>query len=272
MNDILWPKVWALLATPPGIIILFGLLGLFFSIWRRWVGGIMIALSLIALFVVSVPLIGKRLLMQLETPFREQVVVPDKFPPDMQAIVVLGGGRDDGAPEYGEDTVSSITLERLRYTARLARLTHLPVLVSGGSMFGEQLSEAVLMQKVLEQDFGIRSKWMEESSRTTSENAQQVKRIFTEPGIRRVYLVTHAWHMPRAQWAFVDAGLDVVPAPMGFTTVGRGDLSPLGYLPSASGLHASATALRERLGFYWYKSKRDAETAADVVRKAAPAK
>jgi uncharacterized SAM-binding protein YcdF (DUF218 family) len=272
MSEILWPKIWALLILPPGSIILFGLLGLFFLIWRRWLGGIMIALSFIALFVFSVPLVGKRLLVQIEAPFRAEVLAPGKLPTNMQAIVVLGGGRNNGAPEYGEDTVSDTTLERLRYAARLARLTNLPVLVSGGSVFGEELSEAALMQKTLEQDFGIRTRWLEDNSRTTLENAQRVKRVFAEAGIRRVYLVTHASHMARAQWAFVDAGLDVVPAPMGFTTLGRGDLSALGYLPSAGGLQSSATALRERLGFYWYKSKRDAATAADAVRKSAPAK
>jgi uncharacterized SAM-binding protein YcdF (DUF218 family) len=272
MNEILWPKVWSLIVIPPGIIIVIGLLGLFLIIWRRWLGGILIALSLISLFVFSVPLVGKRLLAQLEAPFQAQVLAPDKLPANMQAIVVLGGGRDEAAPEYGGDTVSNQTLERLRYAARLAHLTGLPIMVSGGSVFGEDVSEAALMQRALEQDFGVRSKWIEESSRNTFENAQQAKRIFSEAGIRRIYLVTHAWHMPRAQWTFVDAGLDVVPAPIGFTVLGKGDLSPLGYLPSASGLNASALALRERLGFYWYKSKRDAESAAEAVRKTAPAK
>lgn len=272
MNEILWPKVWALLLLPPGIIILLGLIGTFVIIWRRWFGGILIAVSFMALFILSVPLVGKRLLANIEAPFRTQVLASDKLPPDMQAIVVLGGGRDDGALEYGGDTVSGATLERLRYTARLARLTGVPVLVSGGSVFGEEVSEAALMQKVLEQDFSVRAKWQEDRSRTTFENAQRVKNIFVEAGIRRIYLVTHAWHMPRAQWAFVDAGLEVVPAPIGFTTVEKGDLSPLGYLPSMGGLDASVTALRERLGLYWYKSKRDAETAAGAVRKATPAK
>lgn len=268
MNDILWPKIWAMLATPPGIIIVVGLLGVFLTIWRRWLGGILIAASLIALFVLSVPLVGKRLLISAELPFHSQVVPPDVLPGDIQAIVVLGGGRNDAALEYnGEDTVNQATLERLRYTARLARQTGLPVLVSGGAVFGEEKSEAALMQKTLEQDFGVRSKWVEDTSRTTIENAQQVKRIFLEAGIRRIYLVTHAAHMPRAQWAFVELGLDVVPAPMGFTTISKSDLSTLGYLPSASGLQASAIAIRERIGFYWFKSKRDAETAVDAVKK-----
>jgi uncharacterized SAM-binding protein YcdF (DUF218 family) len=271
MNEILWPKIWSLVAAPPGIIIVVGLLGLFISIWRRWLGGIVMAATLISLFVLSLPMIGKRLLIQLEVPFRDTVLAFDKLPADAQAIVVLGGGREEGALEYGEDTVSSTTLERLRYAARLARVSGAPVMLSGGSVFGEDRSEAALMQKTLEQDFGVRPKWLEENSRTTLENAQYVKKVFLDLGIRKIYLVTHASHMPRAQWVFVEAGLDVIPAPMGFTTLSKSDLTPLGYLPSASGLQASSMALRERLGFYWYKSKRDAESAADAVKNATPA-
>jgi uncharacterized SAM-binding protein YcdF (DUF218 family) len=272
MNDILLPKIWGVLLAPPGIIFIVGLLGLFLTIWRRWLGGIVIGTALAALYVLSVPLVGKRLLAQLESPFREAVVSADKLSPNLQAIVVLGGGRSGESPEYGGDTVSAQTLERLRYTAHLQRLTGLPVLVSGGSVFGEEKSEAALMQQVLERDFGTKTKWIEGSSRTTIENAQRSKLLLAEAGIRRVYLVTHAWHMQRAQWSFVEAGVDVVPAPMGFTSIGNADLSPLGHLPTAAGLKATATALHEHFGFYWYKSKRDAASAADAVKPAEPAK
>ena len=52
------------------------------------------------------------------------------------AIVILGGGVRRHAAEYGGDTLGQLTLERVRYGARVARLTGLPVLVSGGSVFG----------------------------------------------------------------------------------------------------------------------------------------
>lgn len=272
MPDIMLPKLWGLVLTPPGLIIIVGLVGLFLSIWRRWVGGLVIGLALVTLFVFSVPLVGKRLLAQLETPFRDTVVNADKLAPNIQAIVVIGGGRRSDAPEYGGDTVSSVTLERLRYTAQLARLTGLPVLVSGGSVYGEETSEATLMGKALEQDFGVKPKWIEGVSRTTIENAQRSKQLLAEAGIRRVYLVTHAWHMNRAQWSFVEAGLDVVPAPTAFTSIDRGDVTALGYFPSATGLQASSLAIREHIGFTWYKSKRDAAAAADAVKTTEPAK
>jgi uncharacterized SAM-binding protein YcdF (DUF218 family) len=40
-----------------------------------------------------------------------------------QAIVILGGGVRREAPEYGGATLGGITLERVRYGARLARTT-----------------------------------------------------------------------------------------------------------------------------------------------------
>jgi uncharacterized SAM-binding protein YcdF (DUF218 family) len=272
MGELLVPKMWGMLLTPPAIVVVVGMLGLFVTIWRRWLGGILVATALAGLFVLSVPLVGKRLLMQLEAPFRASVVAADNLVPNIQAIVVLGGGRTDSAPEYGEDSVNAMTLERLRYAAHLAQLTGLPLLVSGGSVFGEEQPEAALMQKTLARDFGVKPKWVENTSRNSLENAQHSKKLLAEANIRRVYLVTHAWHMQRAQWSFVEAGLDVVPAPTGFTTIGKADLSPLGYTPNASGLHASALALRERIGFYWYKGKRDASAAAEAIKQAEPAK
>src|SRR4051812_43070181 len=100
MNDILWPKVVALLTVPPGIIIVIGILGLFLTIWRRWIGSIVMGFALLALFVLSVPVVGKRLLGQLEAPYRSDIVGAGKpMPSNIQAIVILGGGRYSEAPE-----------------------------------------------------------------------------------------------------------------------------------------------------------------------------
>ncbi len=273
MNDILWPKIIAALITPPTCIIFIGAIGVLLSTWRRWLGVSLVAFALVVLFVLGMPLSGKHMLMRIEAPFHNGVVSDNGSKDEAQAIVILGGGRYKDAPEYGEDTVSSLTLERLRYGAHLARRTNLPVIVSGGSVFGEKQSEAVLMQRVLERDFHVKPKWVEDSSRNTFENAVHTKKLLTESGIKRVYLVTHAWHMPRAQWSFSEAGLEVVPAPMGFTTVGKDDLGPLGYLPSATGLQDSTLALREYIGFFWYKGRYDEGVVPEaVIRPAAPGK
>ena len=54
-----------------------------------------------------------------------------------QAIVILGGGRRKVAletpPDYQQQNLSSSSIERLRFGARLARQTKLPILVTRSS-------------------------------------------------------------------------------------------------------------------------------------------
>ncbi len=265
----IWPKALALLLTPPGVIVGVAFLGFLIQIWWRGLGNIVVGLCIAALLVLSLPLTGKQLLAAIEASVQPLPPLSAKEAKQQaDAIVVLGGGRYADAPEYRADTVSKPTLERVRYAARLHRTTGLPLLVSGGAPFGEKTSEAVLMQVVLEEDFQIKPKWVEKKSHTTFENAKYSKKILENAGINRVYLVTHARHMPRAVWAFENAGFKVTAAPMGFATPTRGERSILGYLPSAKGLALSSAALHERLGLLWYKLK---YASAETPRKDAPA-
>ena len=246
-------KVIGLLLTPPGIILLLALIGFLVQIRWRTTGNIIIGSSLAVLFALSLSMTGRALIAPLEAdvrPLPPATLTPGKARKQADAIVVLGGRplHSKRRNTATADTVSNAALQRLRYAAWLHRRTGLPVLVTGGAPFGEQISEALLMQGSFEEDFQIRPKWAETQSGNTHENAINSRQILAAAGIRRIYLVTHAWHMPRAQWAFVNAGFDVVPAPMGFTTLGKGDRDGLGYLPSAHGLALSNLALRERLG------------------------
>ncbi len=272
----LGPKIWGLLLTPPGVIVLVVLVGLLLQLrWRAL--GILVALVGIAvLFALSLPFTGRALIAPLEataSALPAATLTPEDAKKQAEAIVVLGGGRYARASEYGDtDAVNEATLHRLRYAAWLHRRTGLPILVTGGAPFGEETAEALLMQAALEEDFQVRPKWAEARSRNTHENAVLSKEILAAAGVRRVYLVTHAWHMPRAQWAFVNAGFDVVPAPMGFTTLGKGEREGLGYLPSMHGLALSNLALRERLGLTWYKYKYEIQPTALPETKPATAK
>lgn len=261
----IWTKAFALLLMPPGIIVLGGIVGFLLSIYWRGLGNAVVALSIVALLVVSSPLTGKQLLGGLESGV-PVLHMPDAAEAQRQAgaIVVLAGGRRPAALEYGADDVSSSTLERLRYAAQLHRQTRLPILASGGALFDEAISEAALMQTTLRRDFQVGAQWIESKSRNTFENGQLSYAILHAAGITRIYLVTHAWHMPRSLWSFRRAGFDVIPAPMGFTTLDRSERAALGYLPSASGLLRSSIAIHERLGLVWYKFKYGSEGPAAV--------
>lgn len=250
----IWPKALATLLTPPGVIVLLAIIGSLLQFRWQLLGRFISGAAVGALLVLSAPLTGKILMLRLENDIQ---ALPPRSAAEAQgdagAIVVLGAGRRENAPEYREDDVSLQALERLRYAARLQRATRLPIMVSGGAPFGEATPEARLMRATLKRDFDTEARWIEAESNNTLENAQRCFEILKLRGRTRIYLVTHAWHMPRALWSFKRAGFEVTPAPMGFTTLNRADRGLLGYLPAARGLGYSSLALTERLGLAWYK-------------------
>ncbi len=244
-------KVLSALLLPPGIFLLLGLAALAVARRRRRAGAWLGLAAVVLAWAFSTPLAGKALLRSLEW---YPPLDPHRLPVGAGAIVVLGGGAYPGAPEYGgAGGVSGALLERLRYGVFLARRSGLPILVTGGNVFaGPQAPEAREAARVLAEDYGIAPRWVEDRSRNTRENARRSRALLARAGIRRVLLVTHAWHMPRAARAFRRAGLDVVPAPTLFATSGNQDLTLLAWLPAASGLEATYTAAHEYLGILWY--------------------
>lgn len=233
---------------PPLSLLLAGVAGLL--LWRRRpaIARALVGVSLGLLWLLSTPLVAASLLRLLEG----EPVALDPAPQPADAIVVLGGGSWLNAPEYGTDTVGSATLVRLRYAAKLQRETGKPILVTGGKPLGNRLSEAQQMKAVLEREFNVPVKWTEDESNNTFENAQFSHRMLAPLGVRRIYLVTHAWHMPRAARAFHSAGFEVVAAP---TAYGAGRGGALDLLPSAAALQASAQSMHEAIGLLWYRMK-----------------
>ena len=162
-----------------------------------------------------------------------------------QAIVILGGGNYPAAPEYGGDTVSHYTLERVRYGVHLQRRSGLPILVTGGAPFGGR-PEGETMKEAIERDFHGQVKWVEAASRDTAENAAMSAAMLKAAGITRIALVSHGWHLPRAVELFEHQGLEVLPAPTSFATHAPSLFAQA--LPSASALEKSYMALHEWLG------------------------
>lgn len=169
-----------------------------------------------------------------------------------RAIVILGGGQRRHAPEFGGATVNRLSLERVRYGARLARRTGLPILVTGGAPTGE-IAEALLMKDALEKDFGLKVAWTESAALDTRDNARHSAAILEDAGIRRIVLVTHAAHMPRAVAEFRAAGLEVVPAPTAWLGGPGGNEEVLDFVPGATAAYAGWFAVHEWLGraAYW---------------------
>ena len=176
------------------------------------------------------------------------------------AIVVLGGGVNPQAPEYGGADLAGSSLLRLRYGLWLGRQTGIPVAASGGVGWGASSSgiqpEASRMAEVAQAEYGTPLRWIEASSRDTHENAVNTVALLRAAGVHEIVLVTHATHLPRALREFrAAAALDaasasspsvrVTPAAMG--QAWPADSPLLRWLPSSEGASRVHAALHEVL-------------------------
>ena len=246
LPTILWffKKLLATLLLPPLMPLLLIAAGLLLLPWKARLGrSVAWAGLLIGLFLCT-PISVGWLIAPLEN-------VPLLRPEELargQAIVILAGGLRQYMPEYGQPTPNRLSLERLRYGARVARDSGLPVLTSGGGC-PESSAEARLMAEVLSVDFGVSTKWIESRSTDTRENGRFSAAILQAEGIRRIVLVTHAAHMRRAMREFEAQGMDVIPAPTGFFSEqasGADDFRD--YIPGATAARAGWYAVYEWLG------------------------
>jgi uncharacterized SAM-binding protein YcdF (DUF218 family) len=241
-------NVTARLLLPPGGLILLGLVGLALVRSHLKAGLGMASVALISLLALSTPVVSRNLLKTLEDPYADPVRERNA-----DAIVVLGGGMYPSAPEFGSPVVTAATLERLRYAAALQRRTGKPILVTGGDPAGYRATEGEQMKAGLK-ELGATVKWVESASANTYENARLSRKILKQSGVDSIFLVTHAWHMPRAKMAFQNAGLRVVPAPTAFR-VAPPRFSVLDCVPSAEGLQQSWYFFHEIAGIAWYRLK-----------------
>lgn len=244
---------------PPALPLL--MMALSFLLWRRvFLSRTLLLLAWLSLWVLSLPIVSAQLLARLEQPYlslakENAQALQAKQDNGVGAVVILGGGREYRAPEYmGVDQLSHQALWRLRYGVDLAQSQSLPILLSGGTVYAyEQIAEAALAEDTLKRSFRFEGEiWREENSRNTWENAHNSARLLAEKGISQVYLVTHAYHMRRAEQVFRLAGLDVVPMPTGFVSTLHTEGWDV-WVPKAKYLLATRTALHEELGYWVYR-------------------
>jgi uncharacterized SAM-binding protein YcdF (DUF218 family) len=232
--------------VPPTSLILLGLLGLGLRRRRPAMGNALTGFSLVALLLLSLPVTAYSLMTRLEPP-------PLVAAGDAQAIVILAGGTSRGAVEWGGDTINLFTLQRVRYGAWLARRSGLPLLITGAAPAEGRPGEAKMMREVLRNEFGVPVRWFDDRARTTAGNAREAAALLRAAGVERILLVTHAFHMPRAQRAFERTGLQVVAAPTGYFGYADGAFEWSHLVPSGDALRTSYLALREMAAGLMYR-------------------
>jgi uncharacterized SAM-binding protein YcdF (DUF218 family) len=168
------------------------------------------------------------------------------------AVLVLGGGAEPEAPEYGRPELKPLSLERLRYGAWLSRQLGSPLGFTGGIGWNQEhmgVSEAELAQRTVIEDYGMNLRWAENQSRDTRQNAAYTMPLLLESHVGTLVLVTHGLHMPRALRAFEQAAggrMRIVAAPMDLRSDAASSWKD--WTPSASGFERCRYAVYEQLG------------------------
>lgn len=203
------------------------------------------------LYAISTPLAGYVAARTLEAGY------PPTKPPISTAdtMVILTGGQELIDPETDEVRLGIDGLYRALHGLSLyQKAGRCRVIVSGGKVHastpGPTLAEG--MRRFLVQ-CGVKNEdiVLEDRSSTTFENALYTKELVENRGAEaRIYLVTDAISMPRAEKCFSAQGINVEPAACNHRTQYAFSIGWL--LPSPYGAKVVNDAAHEWLGLAWY--------------------
>ncbi|BEU88600.1 YdcF family protein [Selenomonas sp. TAMA-11512] len=199
-------------------------------------------LTLLAYLFCS-PLVAERTVGHLEgeCPFPEAV--------SGDVIIMLGGGAFSDVPDVdGEGALTSSPANRLLTAVRLQRKLGIPILVSGGKVFQDSGTEALLAKRYL-LGLGVPEEQIivEDRSQNTTENAAFSARLLKEHGLSHPILVTSAFHLPRAVLNYEKHGIAVTPYPADYLSARQPIFHYVKLAPSADALQGNILVLREYL-------------------------
>lgn len=252
-------KLLPLFVYPLGLACVLLILGLIFSKHRR-IKNVLVIASLAILYLASNRWVAYGLAQTLEWQY-----FPPENMPNVQAIVVLGGGTE--SQQFPRPMVEiNAAGDRVLYAARLYREGIAPVLLlSGGSIDwqdGDGGTPADDMAAILK-EIGIPESalWLQNRSQNTHDDAIFSAQMLKKAGINQIVLVTSAAHMPRSVALFKHEGLDVIAAPVDYTVTRQGwknlieggwQAKLISLLPNASSLGLTTNVIKEYLGILIY--------------------
>jgi uncharacterized SAM-binding protein YcdF (DUF218 family) len=197
--------------------------------------------------------------VRLAQPFRPLTL--EQAPPGAKTAVVLLGSGAYSQRSWNDTVYSVLDPIGAERTLEAARLYHLLaprwVISSGGRVLDDDpdVPSARLMRDVLV-TLGVPPERivLEETSRTTRDEATSVRGMLPSLGVEHVVLVTSAVHMRRSVGVFRSVGLPVIPA-IARDSPHDPDGGWLTWLPSDDGLDESQSVSHEVLGlaYYWLR-------------------
>ncbi|WP_026349984.1 YdcF family protein [Bordetella sp. FB-8] len=242
------------LIIPLDLCIVLLLLGAVLRLLRlRRAGNFAAILGLAWVLAWSLPITSIWLGGELEQ--RYPHILPTEAP-KAQAIVVLGGNTGHGRSNWFMPLDKDTAMTRLDMAIDLYEAGRAPkIVLSGGALAGDVSDAKSMAYRVRQNGIPENALILENSSRTTHENALLTEDKLELHDIHNVLLVTSALHMPRAMAAFAKQGVNAtaVPTPSQISLPADGSVSP--WLPNARAFEASRSIIKEYAGLlvYWWR-------------------
>jgi uncharacterized SAM-binding protein YcdF (DUF218 family) len=177
------------------------------------------------------------------------------FPPaEADAIVVLGANHYASNLSVREGEAGFATRLRTAHAAWLFRnWRSLPIVASGGTGApGDPRLADLMRMQLLASGVPDGMISVENRSADTHQNAVETARLLLPKGVRRIALVTEAYHMPRAERSFRKQGFEIVRAACCYRTLEERTLADF-LLPQEWAIRVSSQTLHEVAGLVWYK-------------------
>ena len=262
-------KLFGSLIVPPGLLaIILLLFALHVSRKKRsLILSVMLLLLSFTVYFISTPFGATKITGPLEDRFQAYLPEDEK----MTAILLLSGGssydNEGNAVQPG-----AFTLERVFGSVNLAKEKDIPIIFSGGKVYGsEEKSEAEVMA-VTARKMGYEGEViLEDKSRTTEENLFHISELINSKGLLlnddekneeevdlNLVLVTNAFHMERSLMAAKRhlPEAKIYPYPSGRLTNPRySGIQDL--LPDGHSFMVSSYGIKEWLGIRVYKILKD---------------
>lgn len=240
-------KIVGLVLSPAVVTMVVFLVAFFAAIWgRKRLAIVFFSVAALWFLFWSSPVTYRYLASGLEMQFP---VVMAEESPTADAIAILGGGVGCNTNEYpyGEMWTSA---DRVWHGARLYKAGKAPkiFITGGGTTFGT----AMLLQ-----DFGVPKEAI--CNNLTARNTEEEAKFIASTGVKRLLLVTSAWHMRRAKLMFEKyaPGLEVIPAATDYEALVRcgwkSGFNWSDFIPNAEMLFQSSYMLKEIIGYWGYR-------------------
>jgi uncharacterized SAM-binding protein YcdF (DUF218 family) len=225
---------------------------LFYLSGKKKTSRAMLISALVWLILISTPLLPWLLVTNLENRYPVFTTLPATEEQKQVHILVLGGGHTNDARLPATGKLSETALARLAEGIRIYRSIPGSTIITSGYKGKEDVPQATVLADAARL-LGVPEEQIKSQTLpgNTYMEATEYKRLFGDT--TALVVVTSAIHIPRAMYLFQKAGLNPIPAPASHLFKKGTKRKTRSWVPSASYIGKTESAIHEYVGLLWYK-------------------